>query len=243
MEVTKDDLITMEESAAKYADNCLRLPRDLKEWKAYKDLKSRIDNLRDVLPIVIDLKKPSIQQRHWEKISEITGAKLNYENPDNLFIEDLMAANLLNFQEDIIDICESADKQMKIRAQLDEITQYWDGAYFEFAVWGKRDRPCMLNGLVVSTVIERLEEDQMTLATLNAQRHVAPFKVEVETKIRIFAEVNDTLDLWVKVQKLWTSLEPVFTGGDIARQMPLQAKQFQGIDKYWIKIMDKAVET
>jgi len=35
MEVSKDDLLTMEESAAKYADNCLRLPRDLKEWKAY----------------------------------------------------------------------------------------------------------------------------------------------------------------------------------------------------------------
>jgi dynein heavy chain len=64
----------------------------------------------------------------------------------------------------------------------------------------------------------------MTLATLNAQRHVAPFKAETEEKIRTFSDVNDSLDLWVKVQKLWTSLEPVFTGGDIARQMPLQAK-------------------
>jgi len=39
------------------------------------------------------------------------------------------------------------------------------------------------------------------------------------------------------VQKLWTSLEPVFTGGDIAKQMPIQAKQFAGIDKTWIKCM------
>jgi len=61
----------------------------------------------------------------------------------------------------------------------------------------------------------------MTLNTLFAQRHVAPFKSEVENKIRVFSDVNETLDLWVKVQKLWTSLEPVFTGGDIARQMPL----------------------
>jgi len=83
----------------------------------------------------------------------------------------------------------------------------------------------------------------MTLATLNAQRHVTPFKPEVELKIRTFSDVNDALDLWIKVQKLWTSLEPVFTGGDIARQMPLQAKQFQGIDKNWMKIMDKSVET
>jgi dynein heavy chain len=57
----------------------------------------------------------------------------------------------------------------------------------------------------------------MTLATLNAQRHVAPFKVQVETNIRTFSDVSETLDMWIKVQKLWTSLEPVFTGGDIAR--------------------------
>jgi len=57
----------------------------------------------------------------------------------------------------------------------------------------------------------------MTLQGINAARHVTPFKQEVEGKIRVFSDVNETLDLWIKVQKLWSSLEPVFTGGDIAR--------------------------
>lgn len=39
----------------------------------------------------------------------------------------------------------------------------------------------------------------MTLAATNAARHVAPFKQEVEGKIRIFSDVNSTLDLWFKV--------------------------------------------
>jgi dynein heavy chain len=42
---------------------------------------------------------------------------------------------------------------------------------------------------------------------------------------------------------LWCSLEPVFTGGDIAKQMPLEAKKFQTIDKQFSKCMDKALET
>jgi len=75
----------------------------------------------------------------------------------------------------------------------------------------------MLNGLSVQSNSERLEEDSMTLATLNAQRHVAPFKPVVESTIKIFSDVFETLEMWIKVQKLWTSLEPVFTGGDIAR--------------------------
>ena len=57
----------------------------------------------------------------------------------------------------------------------------------------------------------------MSLAGINAARHVAPFKQEVEGKIKVFSDVNETLELWRKVQKLWSSLEPVFTGGDIVR--------------------------
>jgi len=32
----------------------------LKEWAAYKELKKKIENLKEVLPLVIELKKPSI---------------------------------------------------------------------------------------------------------------------------------------------------------------------------------------
>ena len=42
---------------------------------------------------------------------------------------------------------------------------------------------------------------------------------------------------------MWTSLESVFTGGDIAKQMPGEAKKFQQIDKDWLKIMHKSAET
>jgi len=52
----------------------------------------------------------------------------------------------------------------------------------------------MLAGGKVGEIIERLDEDQMTLSTLNANRHVTPFKGDVETKIKIFSDVNETLD-------------------------------------------------
>ena len=82
-EVTIDGLRQMEDNIQKYGDQCVKLPKDLKEWTAYKELKQEIDNLKDVLPIIIDLKKPSIKQRHWLKICEITKKNINYENPDN----------------------------------------------------------------------------------------------------------------------------------------------------------------
>ena len=100
----------------------------------------------------------------------------------------------------------------------------------------------MLSGIAVQEITEKLEEDQMNLSSINAQRHVLPFKKRVEELIRVFSETSEILDLWIKVQKLWTNLEPVFTGGDIAKQMPIQAKAFAAIDKTWIKCMEKSFE-
>jgi len=72
----------MEENAEKYRLQCLGLPKDLKEWPAYKALKDDIENLKNVLPLIIELKKPSIRPRHWEEVCQITGVKLPYETPD-----------------------------------------------------------------------------------------------------------------------------------------------------------------
>lgn len=43
---------------------------------------------------------------------------------------------------------------------------------------------------------------------------------------------------------LWTSLERVFTEGDISNILVNEAKKFKKIDKAWTKqVMEKAVET
>ena len=92
----------MEEQIYKYSDQCLRLPKDLKEWSAYIELRQKIDNLKDILPIIIDLKKPSIKQRHWDKINELivqtpNQKPLEYLNEDNFFLSDLIDCPLLAY--------------------------------------------------------------------------------------------------------------------------------------------------
>jgi len=57
------------------------------------------------------------------------------------------------------------------------------------------------------------------------------------------SDVNDIIEKWLKVQTLWTNLVFVFTGGDIAKNMPNEAKVFKSIDKMWLKNMERAFET
>ena len=74
-------------------------------------------------------------------------------------------------------------------------------------------------------------------------RHIGPFKEEVQQLQEMLMDIQTTLELWVKVQILWTSLERVFTEGDISNILTNEAKKFKKIDKAWVKtIMEKAAE-
>ena len=91
--------------------------------------------------------------------------------------------------------------------------------------------------------MEELEETQMNLQAMLTMRHVTPFRERAQELLQALSETSDTLERWVKVQMLWCSLESVFTGGDIARQMPMEAKKFAKIDKEWTKVMSRAFDT
>jgi hypothetical protein len=51
---------------------------------------------------------------------------------------------------------------------LKEIEDSWKDYEFEFNTWGSRDYPCVLAGLKVGEIIEKLDEDNMSLTTINA---------------------------------------------------------------------------
>ena len=100
-----------------------------------------------------------------------------------------------------------------------------------------------VNGGATAELMEALEETQMALGSMMASRYITPFKEEVQEWIVKLSTVSEQLEIWMQVQAMWMYLEAVFTSGDIAKQMPLEAKRFQNIDKNWEKMMAKAFET
>lgn len=129
-EVNIDKINAMEEAAKKYGDQCIRLPKDLKEWQAYKELKTSIENLKALLPIITILKKDAVKDRHWEALNEKTTHRIPYDQPEIFIIEDLAKAKVLDLIEDVEEIGESAEKQKKIEISLGEINEFWTSKEF-----------------------------------------------------------------------------------------------------------------
>ena len=67
-----------------------------------------------------------------------------------------------------------------------------------------------------------------------------PFEEELtkwEAKLALMSEV---LEEWIKCQRTWMYLEPIFSSDDIMRQLPAEASRFSAVDRVWRQRMDQA---
>lgn len=85
----------IKEEVEGFEKKCSSLNKGLRSWQAYIDLKNKIDNFRELQPLLEDLSNRSIMQpRHWREIMDITGATFNMDE-DVFKLQDVLDANLL----------------------------------------------------------------------------------------------------------------------------------------------------
>lgn len=229
----------MNEKIEAFALRCKKMPAKLRDYVAYKSLKTQIEDFQVVLPLLSEFTKESIRDRHWEEVMVITKSEFDFQGPE-FRLQSLLDIDMVSKKDEIEEVTDGADKQLKIENNLIEIDERWKTARFAFREWKGRNIQ-ILQGTV--GVMEELEEAQMNLQAMLTMRHVAPFREHAQEMLQTLSETSDTLERWLKVQMMWCSLESVFTGGDIAKQMPMEAKKFAKIDKDWAKVMGKAYET
>ncbi|KAL7306269.1 hypothetical protein TKK_0001703 [Trichogramma kaykai] len=220
--------------------SCRRLPKGLRGWPAYIELKKKIDDFNETCLILELMANKAVKDRHWLRISELCNYQFNV-NSENFNLSSVMAAPILQFKDEVEDICISAIKEKDIESKLKLVISDWSLVDLQFANFKLRGE-LLLRGNETQEIIAKLEDALMILSSLATNRYNAPFKKEIQlwqSKLNVTSEV---LVKWLNVQNLWVYLEAVFVGGDIAKQLPVEAKRFNVIDKSWVKLMYRARE-
>lgn len=66
-------------------------------------LLSKITDFQEILPIIENLRKPSIKPRHWQEVMVIAKTNFPYES-ENFILANIMDSPILKFKDDIEEV-------------------------------------------------------------------------------------------------------------------------------------------
>jgi dynein heavy chain len=126
----------------------------------YRDLEKEVKNMSVSLPLVNDLHSPFMRPRHWKEVARVCECKSLDPTDSKFCLEDLLSRQLHNHADDIMEIVETASKELKIERKMEAIERVWNGLDLDYVPHKDSDvfivRPS-------DQVVESLEEHQMEL--------------------------------------------------------------------------------
>ena len=204
---------------------------------AANKLVNAVNDFKALLPVILDLRNESLEDRHWKEIQEAIKHEFDPEKPAAAHtLAELLDLRVQDHQEEIAQISTKAVSEAAlVELYHTKVLQVWKKLEFEVKPYKETRDYFILGG--IEEVQASLDESLVQLSTILGSRYCGPIRDEVSHSQKQLLLLSDTLDAWLMVQKNWMYLETIFAAPDIQRQLPKEAGLFKNVDKSWQSIM------
>lgn len=223
------DGVVLEEEAKAFLGLVKAINKEIRDCDAFKQFERLVKEFLSTCPLFQALRHPSMRKRHWEDLIKITGKV--FECPEDnplLRFADILALNLHEFQRDVEEITDRAQKEAKQEAVLQDLENRWSAVVFTMTSYKDTDVPLLH---LDEEVVEMLESDQLLVQTMTAGRHnfFHSQTVAWRTKLMLVSDVTGVLN---EIERSWSYLEPLFIQSEeVKRELPEEAQRFESIDQ------------
>lgn len=223
---------SLQKNVNKFTQTVFMLEKGLPHNMVVPQLKEKVMDFKQGMPVITSLRNPSLRQRHWDAIQRIINKVISRDKAFTL--GNLLEMNIFKHKEKIQDISTTASNEATLELMLQKIVVLWQSTDFRLVPHAGRDTLIIYGA---DDIMAQVEESQVTIGTIRGSRYVGPIKTQVEEWERKLLVFSRTLDEWLNCQRNWLYLEQIFSTPDIQRQLPSEYKMFSSVDKSWKEIM------
>lgn len=232
------DAVALEEiveSAEKTMNKVIRQLKDKEVPKIKKiaeNIKEQVEAFKPYVPMAVAMRTEGLKDRHWEQISAAVGFEVKpYEG---FTFQNILDMNLFKFTDEICEIGERAGKEYNIETSMAKMKSDWVNVFLSLKPF-RASNTCTVLGF--DEAINYLDEHMTLSQTLLFSPYKKPFEEEIQEWNDSLLYVSNTIEEWIKCQKQWQYLQPIFDSPDIMKQLPGEAKRFKSVDKHWREII------
>ncbi|KEG12669.1 dynein heavy chain [Trypanosoma grayi] len=233
------DVSLFEDESKKLSKQLQQQPMKVKSWDCFKGVDEQVRNMRTSLPLCQSLSSPSMRPRHWQFLVTATKQPGSIDPEASDFtLEKLFSLGLHKFSDEVANIVEKADKELRIETNLNKIIDIWEKMTFTYTKDEGLDTYLLGS---VDDVVEQLENDNNALSSMLSDRFVEYFYEKVIHWQKNLGTVDTCTGKWMEIQRQWMNLFPIFVrSADIKEQLPQDAKNFAEADRVFRILMSKA---
>ncbi|XP_067102135.1 dynein axonemal heavy chain 1 [Osmerus mordax] len=222
--------------AFKTMHKCVKQFKDIPACQEVaSEIREKIDEFRPSIPLIQGLRNPGMRARHWELLSD--RIHMNVKPKANLTFSRCLELGLQDHVSEIAHVAEVAGKEYAIEQALNKMENEWSTVMFEVLPYKETGTYILKSPDEASQL---LDDHIVMTQSMSFSPYKKPFEERIsawETKLRM---TQDVLEEWLTCQRSWLYLEPIFSSDDINRQLPVEGKRYQTMERTWRKVMTRA---
>ncbi|KAE9123159.1 Dynein alpha chain, flagellar outer arm [Phytophthora fragariae] len=223
------DGIVLEEEAKAFLALVKATHKDIRDCDAFKKFERLVKDFLSTCPLFQALRHPSMRRRHWQDLIAVTGKDFECpeDNPSMKFA-DILALNLHEFQRDVEEITDRAQKEAKQESVLQELETRWSSICLTMTPYKETTVPLLA---MTEDDVEMLESDQLLVQGMAAGRN-SFFQEQTQLWKSKLMLVSETVGALLDIQRSWSYLEPLFMQSEeVKRELPDEAARFEDVDE------------
>jgi len=217
---------TIEDGTKAFFKQLRQADKMIKLTDVFQHLESNVKDFMASIPLVSDLRHPSMRERHWKNLMDVTNVQFVID--EHFKLGNLLDLGLHKFEEDVGEIVNQAQKEEKMEQALKKINETW--AVMEFQFVQHKDTDLQLVKMLEED-FETLEDQQVQIQNMMSSRYLATFEEQVTSWQKKLATIADVMQIMTENQRTWAYLETLFIGSEeVKKELPEDTERFAGID-------------